>query len=277
MSRRAIAVDAKKCVGCYNCFLTCRDEFAGNEYQGYSAKQPSDGGNWIKVKEIERGAYPHVKVNYVPLVCNHCDEAACVNLDQSGAITWREDGIVIIDPEKAKNNKDLLRLCPYRRIEWNEELNLPQKCTMCAHLLDSGAAKEPRCVESCPSGALVFGDLDDPNSAISKLYATGDFKPLNPEYGTEPKTWYRGIPSKFVAGTVIYSDISEAATEIHVMLTGPDGAKTVRTNGFGDFEFEDLPENTDFTVRIKAEGYKETLLYAKTSKDVYLGEISLER
>ena len=57
--------------------------------------------------------------------------------------------------------------CPYRVIFWNEAANIPQKCTFCAHLLDDGWS-EPRCVEACPTEALVFGDLDDPESAVSK-------------------------------------------------------------------------------------------------------------
>ena len=166
MTRYGMAIDIDKCVGCYNCFLTCRDEYAGNDYPGYSAAQPMSGGNWIKVNEIERGQYPHVKVDYVPVTCSHCDSAACVKLDQTGAIYRRADGIVLIDPEKAKGNKELVKTCPYRRIEWNEELQLAQKCTFCAHLLDEGEP-EPRCVESCPTGALVFGDLDDPASAVA--------------------------------------------------------------------------------------------------------------
>jgi Fe-S-cluster-containing dehydrogenase component len=274
MARYGIAIDVSKCVGCYNCFLTCRDEHAGNDYPGYTAPQPLSGGNWIKVKEIERGTYPHVKVNHVSMTCNHCDSAACIKLDQTGAIYRRPDGIVIIDPVKAKGNKELVNTCPYRRIEWNAELELPQKCTMCAHLLDAGEP-EPRCVESCPSGALTFGDLDDPNSAISKLAASGDFKPLNGEYNMGEKVLYRKIPKKFVAGTVIYGDIDEVAKDIEVVLDGPDSIQTTVTNGFGDFEFEDLPENTNFTVKIQAPGYKQVTLTAKTSRDVYLGEIVL--
>ena len=274
MPRYAIAIDANKCVGCYNCFLTCRDEYAGNNYPGYSALQPKSGANWIKVKEVERGMYPHVKVDHVTTTCCHCDDAACVKLDPTGAVYRRPDGIVLIDPEKAKGNKDIVNTCPYRRIEWNEELGLPQKCTMCAHLLDAGDP-EPRCVESCPSGALSFGDIDDPDSAVSKLYATGEFVPLNTGYCMGEKVLYRGLPKKFVAGTVIYGDISEAAVGVKVSLIGTDGEHAAVTNGFGDFEVDGLPENTEFAVVIKAPGYKDAKLSAKTTRDVYLGEIKL--
>jgi Fe-S-cluster-containing dehydrogenase component len=276
MARYGMAIDVNKCIGCYNCFLTCRDEFAGNEYPGYSAAQSMSGGNWITVKEVERGKYPYVKVDHIPITCSHCDSAACLELDQTGAIYRRPDGIIMIDPEKAKGNKELVNFCPYRQIEWNAELEVAQKCTMCAHLLDKGDP-EPRCVESCPSGALTFGDLDDPNSEVSKLHASGDYVPLSDEYGMNEKVLYRKLPQKFIAGTVIYADVDELADGVEVVLNGPDGEQTITTNGFGDFEFEDLALNVNYTIKINVSDYKEVTLNVKTSKDVYLGEIELVR
>ena len=275
MTRYGMVIDVNTCVGCYNCFLTCRDEYAGNDYPGYSAAQPMSGMNWMKVNEIERGQYPHVKVDHVPVTCAHCDTAACVTLDQTGAIYKREDGIVLIDPEKAKGNKGLVGLCPYRQIEWNDELQLAQKCTMCAHLLDKGDP-EPRCVESCPSGALVFGDLDDPSSKIAALVASGT-EVLHPEYAMDDKVTYRHLPKKFVAGTVVYGDVDEVATGIDVVLSGDAGSQTMKTNGFGDFEFEDLADAASYTVKIEVPGYTPATLTTKTSRDIYLGEIVLQK
>ena len=276
MARYGIVIDVDKCIGCYNCFLTCRDEYAGNEYPGYSAAQPMSGMNWIKVIERERGQYPYVKVDHIPVTCAHCDSAACVKLDQSGAIYRRPDGIVLIDPEKAKGNKGLVGLCPYRQIEWNEELQLAQKCTMCAHLLDRGDP-EPRCVESCPSGALMFGDLDDPSSAVARAVAAGAKEVLHPEYGMGEKVTYKNLPKKFVAGTVIYGDVDEVAKDITVTLEGNGASKTAKTNGFGDFEFEGLADNVAYTVKVEVPGYQTASVATKTSKDVYVGEIVLAK
>jgi Fe-S-cluster-containing dehydrogenase component len=268
-----MVIDVNKCVGCYNCFLTCRDEYAGNDYPGYSAAQPMRGMNWLKVNEVERGQYPHVKVDHVPVTCAHCDSAACVKLDQTGAIYRRADGIVLIDPEKAKGNKDLVSLCPYRQIEWNEEAQVAAKCTMCAHLLDTGDP-EPRCVESCPSGALTFGDLDDPKSAVAKLVASGT-EALRPEYAMGERVTYKGLPKRFVAGTVIYGDVDEVAIGADVVLSGDGKTQKAKTNSYGDFEFDGLAAYTEYAVKIEAKGYKEQSVTAKTSKDVYLGEIVL--
>ncbi len=275
MTRYGMVIDITKCTGCYNCFLTCRDEFAGNDYPGYTAPQTMAGMNWIKVIEKERGQYPKVKVAYTPITCMQCENATCVKMAPNGAVYRRPDGIVIIDPIKAKGHKEIVGTCPYRVIEWNEEQSLPQKCILCAHMLDKGE-KVPRCVESCPTGALVFGDLDDPTSAIAKLVANGQTEALHPEYGMKEKVRYISLPRKFVAGTVIYGDVDAVATGVTVRLVGNKQTYESQTNGFGDFEFEGLADNTDYTLKIEAPGYKAKSVKAKTQKDVYLGEIVLK-
>jgi len=132
-------------------------------------------------------------------------------------------------------------------------------------------------VESCPSGALVFGDLDDPASAVSRLFAAGATEVLNSEYAMGEKVTYSHLPKKFVAGTVIYGDIDEVAKEITVIIEGNGKTLTTKTTGFGDFEFEGLADNTNYTVKIEASGYKAASCAARTSKDVYLGEIVLAK
>ena len=208
MAKYGMVIDIKKCTGCYNCFLTCRDEFAGNDYPGYAVGQPMTGMNWIRLIEKERGQYPKVKVAYTPLICMQCDEAGCMKVAQGGAVYRRKDGIVMIDPEKAQGQKQIVNGCPYRVIEWNEEKQVPQKCIFCAHMLDKGE-KVPRCVESCPTGALAFGDLDDPNSGVAQLIAGGGTEILHPEYGMKEKVKYLNLPKTFIAGTVVLGDVDE--------------------------------------------------------------------
>lgn len=276
MARYGMVININKCTGCYNCFLTCRDEFAGNDYPPYAAAQPMSGMNWMKVLEKERGQYPKVKVAYTPLTCMHCENAGCIKVAQNNAVYRRPDGIVIIDPEKAKGQKQIVNGCPYRVIEWNEEKQLPQKCILCAHMLDKGE-KVPRCVESCPTGALVFGNLDDPGSDIAKLVTSGQTEAMHPEYGMNEKVRYIGLPRKFIAGTVILGDVDECASGISAKLVSDGTVKETKTNGFGDFEFEGLDDNTSYTIKIEAPGYKSKSLKAKTSKDIYLGEIVLKK
>jgi len=276
MTRYGMVIDINKCIGCHNCFLSCRDEFAGNEYKGYSAAQPMEGQDWIRVIEKERGQYPKVKVNYTPVPCMHCDDAPCIKMAQDGAVYKRADGIVIIDPVKAKGQKELISSCPYRVIEWNEQEQLPQKCTLCAHMLDKGE-KEPRCVETCPTGALIFGDLDDPGSEIARLIASGKTEALHGGYDIKEKVRYMGLPGKFIAGTVIYGDRDECAEGVTVALSSDGERRDVKTNAFGDFEFEGLEDNIEYTIRISTGGYKEQTITATTRKDIYLGERALRK
>jgi Fe-S-cluster-containing dehydrogenase component len=276
MARYGMVININKCTGCYNCFLTCRDEFAGNDYPGYAVGQPMSGMNWIKLIEKERGQYPKVKVAYTPVTCMQCEDAGCMKVAEGGAVYRRGDGIVIIDPEKAKGQKQIVGGCPYRVIEWNEEKQVGQKCIMCAHMLDKGE-KVPRCVESCPTGALLFGDLDDPGSEIAKVMGGGKTEALHAEYGMQDKVRYLNLPKRFIAGTVILGDIDECAKGVVVKLEGKGGSQEAATNGFGDFEFEGLGANVEYTVRVEAAGYKAKSLKVKTQKDTYLGEIVLKK
>jgi hypothetical protein len=100
---------------------------------------------------------------------------------------------------------------------------------------------------------------------------------MHPEYAMGEKVTYRHLPKKFVAGTVIYGDVDEVATGIDVVLTGDAGSRTMKTNGFGDFEFEDLEEAANYTVKVEAPGYVAATLTTKTSRDIYLGEIVLQK
>jgi Fe-S-cluster-containing dehydrogenase component len=274
MPRYGIVIDITRCSGCYDCFLACKDEHCGHDYPGYSAAQPMTGQFWMNIIEKERGKYPKVKLAYIPVPCLHCADAACVRTAPGGAVYRRPDGIVIIDPEKARGQKQIVSSCPYHVIYWNEEKNLPQKCGLCAHLLDEGW-KEPRCVEVCPTGALIFGDLDDPESKVSRLIASGITESLHPEYKLKESVTYIGLPKTFVAGTVVSAETDECVKDATVTLTGNGKKMTTRTNFFGDFEFEGLPENTDYTVKIEARGHKPQEIKAKTETDVYLGVIKL--
>jgi len=214
-------IDVTRCNGCYNCFLACRDEFYGNDYPGYSAAQPFSGQQWVKVIEKERGQYPKVKVAYTVIPCMQCENAPCIEASLNRAVYQRPDGIVIIDPAKAQGEKQVVDACPYRVIYWNEQKNIPQKCTFCAHLLDQGW-KEPRCVEACPTKALVFGDVNDPDSEISKVMAAakGKLEVLHPEYGLMPNVKYIGIPRRFIAGEVVFRDKKdECAVDVKVTLS----------------------------------------------------------
>jgi Fe-S-cluster-containing dehydrogenase component len=274
MTRYGMVMDVTKCNGCYNCFLTCKDEHCEIAHPGYAAPQPMTGQAWIRIVNKERGQFPKVKCDYTAIPCMHCESPACVKAARDGAIYQRKDGIVIIDPVKAKGRKELVSSCPYRVIYWNETEQVAQKCTMCAHLLDAGW-KEPRCVEACPTAALVFGDLDDPDSAVSKALAAATTEVLHPEYGLGEKVRYVGLPKNFVAGSVVFGDTDQCAVGVTVTLEGDGRTAMAQTDGFGDFEFEGLPADKTYQVKVVAPGYKAQELEVRTTKSVYLGDIVL--
>ena len=162
------------------------------------------------------------------------------------------DGIVIIDPEKSVGQKEILSSCPHRVIFWNQEKNIPQKCTFCAHLLDQGW-KEPRCVEACPTGAFSLG-RERSQSEISKVWNSGKAEAFHPEFELNPRVKYTGIPKRFIAGTVMFKDREECVENAKVTLSGRKKRQAVKTNNFGDFEFDGLGEAQDFTVKIEHPG-----------------------
>ena len=230
----------------------------------------------MQIKEIERGAYPKPKVCYVPTPCMHCESAPCMDAAKDGAVYRRSDGIVMIDPQKAIGQDAIVNACPYRVIYWNAEKQLPQKCTLCAHRLDEGDPL-PRCVESCPTGALVFGDLDDSDSEIAKRVGEGKSETLHPEFNARPLVQYIGLPKRFVAGEVVFKDNpGECAQGVTVSLSGVGVKRETKTDLYGDFEFEDLEKNQHYEISIAADGYAPRQVAFTTRKDVNLGEIVLE-
>ena len=189
---KVFAIDVSICNGCYNCQIACKDEHCSNDWMPYATPQPETGQFWMRLEEHIRGTVPKVKMHYVPVLCQHCADAACMKA-ASEAIYRREDGMVVIDPKKAKGNKAIVESCPWGVIYHNEELDLPQKCTGCAHLLDRGW-KEPRCVDACPTGAITFWEESELDLTAYSL--------LRPELGGSPRVYYKGIPKNFIAGTL---------------------------------------------------------------------------
>jgi Fe-S-cluster-containing dehydrogenase component len=189
MDGRRLIIDVERCEDCNNCVLACKDEHVGNEWPGYAAAQPLHGQRWIDIERTERGDYPLIDVAYLPLTCMQCDEAPCVAAGGS-AVRKREDGIVLIDTVLARGRRDIVASCPYGAIWWNEEAQLPQKCTFCAHLLDGGWA-QPRCVQACPTGALAVLRADDANMAAKA--EQDHLEVLHPGYGTAPRVYYRNL------------------------------------------------------------------------------------
>lgn len=270
MGKKAFVIDVAKCSGCICCQVACKDEHCDNDWSPIAKPQPDVGQFWMKVNEHVCGTRPMVKIHYIPTLCNHCDNAPCIAAAENNAVYKRDDGLVIIDPELAAGQKQIAQACPYGAIYWNEELDIPQKCTGCAHLLDAGYEK-PRCVENCPHDAIMFGDEDELKDQILGAAM------LKPELGTHPNVYYRNIPGQFIAGTIY--DPVEKEVIIGARVRAITGGKLymVNTDDYGDFWIKDLPVGI-FDVYIEAKGYKvKSFTGLHTTECINLGEIPMEK
>ena len=201
MNKWNMIIDVAECTNCNLCTLATMDEYVGNEFPGYSAPMPKHGHKWINILQKERGQMPAIDIAYVPTMCNHCDNAPCV-AKGGGAVKKRDDGIVLIDPVKAKGRKDLVDACPYGHIWWNEELQLPQAWTFDAHLIDQGW-KQTRGQQSCPTGAMRAVCVDD--GEMAKLAREQGLEVMQAGARHQPRVYYKNLwrySKCFIGGSV---------------------------------------------------------------------------
>jgi Fe-S-cluster-containing dehydrogenase component len=267
---KAMLIDINQCNGCHCCQIACKDEHVGNDWSPYAKPQPDIGQFWMKVSDVVQGTVPKVRVRYMHDICQHCDDAPCIPACSRQAIYKRDDGIVIIDPVKCTGGRQCMDACPYDAIYFNSDMNIAQKCTFCAHLLDDGW-KEPRCVDSCPTDALRFGEEEE-----LEPYLDGA-ELLHPELNTGPRVYYKGLLNKFfVAGAVYDPADDECLENCTVTLTGPDGGKrSLQTDEFGDFWFE-RNEPKKYSLLVEKEGYLTRQIDdIDARKDINVGDIEL--
>ena len=272
-SKKVFVIDIAKCNGCHNCQIVCKDEHVGNDWTPIAKPQPDIGQFWLELTERVRGTVPKVKVAYRPHLCMHCDQAPCIEAcPVQGALYKRDDGLVIIDPVKCTGCRLCVDACPYERVIWfNEDLNIAQKCTGCAHLLDDGWT-EPRCADACPTLAIRFLDEKDAKELMAKAEV---WKP-ELKAKVKPRVHYLGLPKKFIAGTVYDPAEEEVVIGATVTLKPAAGkALTVATDAYGDFWFEDLADGT-YDLQIKSGKKVKTFTGLDTAvADINLGDIPL--
>ncbi len=278
MSKWNLIIDVAECTNCNNCTLAAMDEYIGNDWPGYSAPMPKHGHKWINILQKERGQTPVMDVAYVPTLCNHCDNAPCIKAS-GGAITKRDDGIVLIDPVKAKGREDLVAACPYGHIWWNEELEIPQAWTFDAHLLDQGWTKT-RGEQVCPTGAMRAVKVDD--AEMARLAERDALEVLKPELGAKPRVWYRNLwryDTSFIAGSVSADAAGKVDCVEGAQVTlSKDGGKIAEavTDTYGDFKFDKLEDGSgDYSIEIAADGHPAKTVAASLGESLYLGEIRL--
>ncbi len=180
-------IDLERCIGCHTCTIACKVE------NGTPAEV-----NWHRVLTIggphldsPAGVYPNLSMAYLPVPCMHCQNAPCQSVCPAAAITKRADGIILIDKEKCIGCQYCVWACPYGVPQFNAAAGIVEKCTLCAQRIDQG--QQPFCVDACVWGARIFGDLNDPNSEVSKAIAERRGEPLLANQGTKPSVYYAPV------------------------------------------------------------------------------------
>ena len=215
-------IDLFRCIGCHACTYACRAENATGK-----------GVFWTLVFDYERGNYPNVIRSFLPILCMHCEKGPCEQVCPSGATHKRADGIMAIDQNKCIRCKACMVACPYqvrfqnpedsdvaaeshqkRQRSISRQPGIVEKCNFCKDRIERGMAHgmkpgseweaNPACVNACPVNARTFGDLDDPNSEISRLISSHKGEVFHGEFGTGPSVFYisvgRPLPKRITTG-----------------------------------------------------------------------------
>ena len=272
-------VDVARCDNCRNCFLATKDEHIDNDFPGYAASQPEHGHSWIDIKRRERGTYPIVDAHFMPVMCNHCDDAPCIKAAKNDAIKKRDDGIVIIDPEKSKGQKQIVDACPYGAVYWNEEKQIPQAWIFDAHLLDEGWA-QTRAEQICPTG--VFRSVKTTDEEMQRIKDEEELDVLQPELDTRPRVYYKNLHLMthcFVGGSVVdrVDGVEECAEGAEVILK-QNGSEVGRatTDLFGEFKIDKIEKSSgQYRLEVSSASGSAIREFEVGDDSLYLGTISL--
>jgi Fe-S-cluster-containing dehydrogenase component len=249
MTRYGLLIDLELCTGCKACMTVCKGnhdipygEYEGREYYRL----------WPVEKEV--GIYPYVIRNLTPWLCMQCADPPCVKrCPIPGAIRQRDDGIVVVDESLCDGCRQCLMACPYGALYFRQDKGVVDKCDLCVENIDEGTM--PECVKACPSEAIVFGDIEDPNSQLSRLILQKQAMPLHPEYDTYPAVYYTSHASR-LRGTVINAASGQPITGADIMLESEEIPPVLlRTDANGIFFAWSLRNSTHYRIKVAATGF----------------------
>jgi Fe-S-cluster-containing dehydrogenase component len=173
------AIDLRKCIGCHACTIACKSEH-----------DIPVGVNRCWVKTVEKGSFPLTQRLFLPVLCNQCADAPCMNICPTSALFRRRDGIVDLNGQVCIGCRACMAACPYDQLFIDPNTRTAEKCNFCANRVENKL--EPACVSVCPTECRIFGDLDDPSSEVAQIVQREAFMLRKPEKGTGPKIFYLG-------------------------------------------------------------------------------------
>ena len=177
-----LVIDQERCIGCEACTVACKNENQGSV--GFMRVQTQNAA----AKAVPVGTFPELRMTFMPLVCNHCDQPPCVDVCPVDAIEKRRDGIVILDRNTCDGCEACLDACPYSAISMDDEKEKAEKCNLCSHRIDKGL--EPFCVVCCEGQAIHFGNLNDGEGTAGRLANQATSFQRVDEQGIGPSVYY---------------------------------------------------------------------------------------
>jgi len=182
----ALIIDQERCIGCEACTVACKNE--NNGERGHIRVKTLNAPH----KDMPAGVFPNLRMTFLPALCNHCKHPPCAAACPLEVIAKPDNGLVVLDEAACDGCQTCITACPYGAIAFNDKKDKAEKCNFCRHRLDDGL--EPFCVICCEGQAMCFGDLNDPDSKVSKALNAENGYTLKPESGTEPSVYY--LPPK---------------------------------------------------------------------------------
>ncbi len=175
IQKAGMLIDLRRCIGCHACSVACKTEH-----------EVPLGGFRMRVRYMERPDRP--TLSFVPMMCMHCEDAPCLNACPTQAISRLDDGRVVINTDRCNGNKACITACPYGAIYIDPQTNTADKCDFCTHRTEVGL--DPACVNACPTDALKFADVANPDDAVTQIAKSEHAKPFKEEAGTKPVVFY---------------------------------------------------------------------------------------
>lgn len=215
MPNYGFVIDLRKCIGCHACTIACKAEH-----------DIPVGVNRCWVKTVEKGTFPDTQRLFLPVLCNQCEEAPCMNICPTSALYKRPDGIVDLYGEICIGCRACMVACPYDQLFIDPNTRTAEKCNFCANRVENEL--QPACVSVCPTECRIFGDMEDPASQVSQIIQRESFMVRKPEKGTGPKVFYLGADEAVMRPEIAARPFQFKEGQVHLRPLGAPAPDPLR-------------------------------------------------